>query len=114
MQGTTLGRVIDWAGLTEPESEKSRLTTSQAEAAMAQAQFATVQSLAYDREANVIHPQLLERYQRRATTIVDYAERTAHYTPMLLPTSMLSLGRSPPGSGNFCDFTAQATLTTRR
>jgi CPA1 family monovalent cation:H+ antiporter len=83
VQGTTLGRVIDWARLTEPESEKPRLTMSHAEAAMAQAQFATVQSLAYDREGNLIHPQLLERYQRRATTIVDYAERTEHYTPML-------------------------------
>ncbi|MDL2409232.1 Na+/H+ antiporter [Rhizobium calliandrae] len=83
VQGTTLGRVIDWAALTEPESEKARLTMSQAEAAMAKAQLATVQSRAYDSQGNLIHPQLLERYQRRAVMIVDYAERTEHYVPML-------------------------------
>ncbi|MFS8113827.1 Na+/H+ antiporter [Rhizobium jaguaris] len=83
VQGTTLGRVIDWARLTEPESEKARLTMSQAEAAMAKAQLATVQSRAYDSQGNLIHPQLLERYQRRAVMIVDYAERTEHYVPVL-------------------------------
>jgi Na+/H+ antiporter len=83
VQGTTLGQVIAWAGLTEPESEKARLTMSQAEAAMAQAQFATVESLAYDGEGNLIHPQLLERYRHRSVAIVDYAERTDHYSPIL-------------------------------
>ncbi|PDT16688.1 Na+/H+ antiporter [Rhizobium sp. J15] len=83
LQGTTLGYVIGWARLTEPESEKARLTMSQAEAAMAQAQFATVQSRAYDGDGKLIHPQLLERYQRRAVSIVDYAARTEHYTPLL-------------------------------
>ncbi|MDH7794907.1 MULTISPECIES: Na+/H+ antiporter [unclassified Beijerinckia] len=83
VQGTTLGRVINWAGLGEPESEKARLTMSQAEAAMAQAQFATVQTFAYDSEGTLIHPQLLDRYQRKAVMIVDYAARTDHYTPML-------------------------------
>ncbi|GGD60898.1 Na+/H+ antiporter [Rhizobium anhuiense] len=83
IQGTTLGRVIAWARLVEPDSERARLTMSQAEAAMAQAQFGTVQSLAYDAEGKLIHPQLLERYQRRATSIVDYAERTEHYIPVL-------------------------------
>lgn len=34
IQGTTLGRVIAWARLVEPESERARLTMSQAEAAM--------------------------------------------------------------------------------
>ncbi|MBB3457518.1 CPA1 family monovalent cation:H+ antiporter [Rhizobium sp. BK313] len=83
VQGTTLGRVIAWARLVEPESEKARLTMSQAEAAMAQAQLVTVQSLAYDPEGTLIHPRLLEQYQRRATAIVDYAERTEHYIPAL-------------------------------
>jgi CPA1 family monovalent cation:H+ antiporter len=83
IQGTTLGQVITWARLTEPESEKARLTMSQAEAAMAQAQFATVKGLAYDGEGKLIHPQLLERYQRRAVAIVDYAARTEQYSPML-------------------------------
>lgn len=83
LQGTTLGRVIAWARLSEPESDRARLTMSQAEAAMAQAQFVTVQNRAYDSEGKLIHPQLLDRYQRRAVSIVDYAERTQHYTPLL-------------------------------
>ncbi len=83
VQGTTLGRIIARAGLVEPETERARLTMSQAEAAMAQAQLGTVQNLAYDPEGNLIHPQLLERYQRRATAIVDYAARTEHYIPVL-------------------------------
>ncbi|MBB4228876.1 MULTISPECIES: Na+/H+ antiporter [Rhizobium] len=83
LQGTTLGPVITWAGLVEAESERARMTMSQAEAAMAQVQFATVRDLAYDGEGKLVHPQLLDRYQRRATTIVDYAKRTEDYMPML-------------------------------
>lgn len=83
LQGTTLGRVIDWAKLAEPEADKPRVTMSQAEATMAQAQFATVRDLAHDSEGNVIHPKLLEKYERKAVAIVDYAERTHHYTPMI-------------------------------
>lgn len=81
VQGTTLGHVISWAKLKE--ADRARLTMSQAEAAMAQAQLKTVRGLAYDREGALIHPMLLERYERRATAIVDYAERTDHYTPVL-------------------------------
>jgi CPA1 family monovalent cation:H+ antiporter len=83
IQGTTLGRVIEWARLTEPQSEKPKMTMSQAEASMARAQFTAVQAHAYDSDGTLIHPQLLDRYQRRAVSIVDYAERTEHYTPML-------------------------------
>lgn len=83
VQGTTLGRVIAWARLAEPQSERARLTMSQAEAALAQAQLGIVQNLAYDADGKLIHPQLLERYQRRATAIVDYAARTEHYMPAL-------------------------------
>ncbi|AZO78113.1 MULTISPECIES: Na+/H+ antiporter [unclassified Bosea (in: a-proteobacteria)] len=82
IQGTTLGRVIAWAKLTEPVSYKARMTMSQAEAAMSQAQLVTVEGLAYDGEGNLVHPSLLERYQRRSKVIVDYAERTEHYTPL--------------------------------
>ncbi|MCR6497550.1 Na+/H+ antiporter [Shinella sp. CPCC 101442] len=83
IQGTTLGKIIEWAGLSESISEKPRLSMSQAEMTMAQAQFATVQKRAYDGDGALIHPQLLEKYQRRAVAIVDYAERTEHYTPLL-------------------------------
>lgn len=81
IQGTTLGQVIQWARLAEPD--KARLTMSEAESAMAQVQFVAVQNRAYDSEGKLIHPQLLERYQRRAVLIVDYAARTDHYTPKL-------------------------------
>jgi len=83
LQGTTLGRVIEWARLTEQESDKAPLTMSQAEAAMAQAQLVTIKELAYDRDGTLIHPQLLARYERRATAIVDYAARTEEYIPTL-------------------------------
>jgi CPA1 family monovalent cation:H+ antiporter len=83
VQGTTLGRVIGWARLQEAEAEKPRLDMSQAEAAMAQAQFAVVRKLAYDGSGELIHPQLYERYEKRATAIVDYVERTEHYTPLI-------------------------------
>ncbi|MBG0511609.1 Na+/H+ antiporter [Agrobacterium sp. MOPV5] len=83
VQGTTLGRVILWAQLSEAESEKAPLTISQAEAAMAQAQFMTIQKLAYDPEGELIHPQLLQQYERRATAMIDYAARTEEYAPTL-------------------------------
>lgn len=83
IQGTTLGRVIAWAGLGEAETERAPMTMSQAEAAMAQVQFSTVQGLAYDEAGTLIHPQLLKRYEHRATAIIDYAARTEDYAPML-------------------------------
>lgn len=83
VQGTTLGKVIEWMRLTEPESERAALSMSQAEAAMAQVQFVTVKGLAYDGDGKLIHPQLLERYQRRAVAIVDYAEHAEDYKPTL-------------------------------
>ena len=43
----------------------------------------TVRERAYDSDGKLIHPQLLDKYQRRAVAIVDYAERTEHYTPIL-------------------------------
>jgi monovalent cation/hydrogen antiporter len=83
IQGTTLGGVIRWAGLSESEAERARLTMSQAEAAMARAQVALVEQRAYDADGNLIHPRLLERYQRKATGLADYAGREADYRPGL-------------------------------
>jgi CPA1 family monovalent cation:H+ antiporter len=83
VQGTTLGAVIKWARLRETESERPPMTMSEAEAAMAQVQFSTVQTLAYDEEGELIHPQLLKKYEHRATAIIDYAEQTEAYAPML-------------------------------
>jgi CPA1 family monovalent cation:H+ antiporter len=83
IQGITLGPVIRWAGLVEPEAERVRLTASQAEAAMAQAQMVAVETLAYDGEGKLIHPQLLERYRRKATIYADYAGKEADYAPRM-------------------------------
>ncbi|HEY4076256.1 MAG TPA: Na+/H+ antiporter [Rhizomicrobium sp.] len=83
IQGTSLGALIRWAKLDEAESEKPRLTTDQAEAAMAQAQFKIVERLAYDRDGTLVHPMLLERYRRRATLSAEYIGREAQYAPRL-------------------------------
>ncbi len=83
VQGTSLGGLIRWARLSEPEHERARLTMSQAEVAMAQAQLQLVQSRAYDEQGELIHPRLLEQYQRKATGISNYAGREEHYAPQL-------------------------------
>jgi monovalent cation/hydrogen antiporter len=83
LQGTTLGRLVAWARLVEPESEKPNTTMSQAEGKMAQEQWAVIQKLAYDGEGKLVHPQLLKRYQTRAERIGDYVDRVEHYAPLL-------------------------------
>ncbi|WP_091741064.1 cation:proton antiporter [Phenylobacterium immobile] len=82
-QGTTLGRVVGWARLREPEAEKPAMSMSEAEAAMAEMQVRTVEALAYDKAGALIHPQLLERYQRRAKASIDYAAETEAHRPRL-------------------------------
>lgn len=72
IQGTTLGLVIRWVQLVEPISERPRMTMSQAEAAMAQVQAKAVEVHAYDEAGELIHPQLLKRYQKRAEISVRY------------------------------------------
>ncbi len=83
LQGTTLGRVVGWAGLGDIETERAPLTMSEAEAAMADVQLKTVQNLAYDGDGQLVHPQLLKRYEHRLAASVRYAERTEHYSPLL-------------------------------
>jgi CPA1 family monovalent cation:H+ antiporter len=83
IQGTTLGGLIRWAGLSESEADRARLTMSQAEAAMAQAQASLVEQRAYDADGKLIHPRLLERYQRKASSLADYATREEDFGPML-------------------------------
>lgn len=83
VQATSFERVIAWARLTEAPSDRAPLNMSQAESAMAQAQVIVVRTAAHDAEGNVIHPQLLREYERRAAAIVGYAERPDHYQPML-------------------------------
>ncbi|HEX7855726.1 MAG TPA: Na+/H+ antiporter [Sphingobium sp.] len=83
IQGMTLGRVIHWAKLEEPDHERPRLSMSQAEASMAQAQARVVEQLAYDEDGTLIHPQLLERYRHRAVISADYAGQEHHYADRL-------------------------------
>jgi Na+/H+ antiporter len=83
LQGTTLGIVIRALRLTEPDSDRPRMTMSQAEAAMAQVKLKVVEDNAHDADGNLIHPRMLEQHRRVAALSVDYADRTDHYAPDL-------------------------------
>ncbi|MFA5956202.1 Na+/H+ antiporter [Hyphomicrobium sp.] len=72
LQGTTLGALIRLMRLPEDESS-AKLNASEAEAVMMDAQRKAVATRAYDSDGKLIHPQLLERYTRRANMAVSYA-----------------------------------------
>lgn len=72
LQGTTLGVVIRLLGLVDDTDHRTRLNASQAEAVMMAAQKKAVEKLAYDADGKLIHPQLLERYARRAAMAEKY------------------------------------------
>lgn len=79
LQGTTLGALIKMLGLKEQEAPHARLSESQAEEAMIVAQKNAVEKLAYDAEGNLVHPQLLERFTRRAKIASIYTgNESAH------------------------------------
>lgn len=82
VQGTTLGLLIRWTGLVPPESDKPRLSMSEAEAALMQVQLQVVQSRAYDGEGKLIHPQMLEQYKKKASVYTNYAGKES----VLMPT----------------------------
>lgn len=83
LQGTTLGMVIRLVKLVPPESDRARMTMSDAEAAMAKAQLAAIEANAYDENGELLHPQLLSRYQTRARISADYAGREEEMSPRL-------------------------------
>jgi CPA1 family monovalent cation:H+ antiporter len=83
IQGTTLGLLIRALRPPEAGAHVAPLTMSQAEAAMAKAQAKLVESRAYAPDGTLIHPQLLEKYQRRATISEGYAGNEAEYQPRL-------------------------------
>jgi len=99
LQGTTLGIVIRSFGLVEDETGHARLTTSRAEAKMIAVQRETMEKLAYDSEGKPIHPQLLDRYTRRAAIAESYAGNedehkdriNAHFDALL---AVIAAGRS--------------------
>ena len=80
VQGTTLGALIRLVKLSEPDSERARLTMSEAEAAMTKAQAGIVERHAYDGDGTLIHPQLLQRYRKRAEVTERYAGQEAHFS----------------------------------
>lgn len=67
VQGTSLGWLIQRAGPPEDHSGLPPLDLHAAERAMFRAQLTAVERDAHDADGHVIHPQLLRRYQARAT-----------------------------------------------
>lgn len=83
VQATTFERVIGWAKLAETPGEAARMSMSQVESAIAQVQVVVVRAAAYDVDGKLIHPQLLEQYERRARGSASYAEHPEELTPVL-------------------------------
>jgi CPA1 family monovalent cation:H+ antiporter len=83
VQGMSLGPVIRWAQPRETGRVPVRLTMSGAEAAMARAQFEAVEKQAYGPDGTLLHPQLLEKYKKRAEVIVRYVGNEDQYQPGL-------------------------------
>jgi CPA1 family monovalent cation:H+ antiporter len=83
LQGTTLGAVIGWLRPAEAGAQVAPLTMSQAEMAMAQAQARLLEQRAYAPDGTLLHPQLLERYRRRAAISEHYAGNEARQQPRL-------------------------------
>ncbi len=67
MQGTSLGWVIQCAQPAEDPGSLPPLDLQAAETAIFRAQLTAVEREAHDADGQVIHPQLLRRYQTRAT-----------------------------------------------
>ena len=83
VQGTTLGVLIRWTGLVAPDSDKARLTMSEAEARLMLVQLEVVQSQAYDENGELIHPMLLDQYTRRSNAYTNYAGQEAALMPKI-------------------------------
>ncbi|WP_443969971.1 Na+/H+ antiporter [Sphingobium sp. CR28] len=97
VQGMSLGWVIRWANLPGAAGGDAPMTMSEAEAAMAQAQLDHVASRAYDEAGELIHPQLLDRYRRRASISAEYAGQEDHFAPRLHAHFDLVLGATAAG-----------------
>ena len=83
LQGTTLGFIIQWLRPPETGAHIAPLSMSQAEAAMALVQAKLVETRAYAPDGTLLHPQLLERYRKRATITQDYTGNEAEFQPRL-------------------------------
>jgi CPA1 family monovalent cation:H+ antiporter len=67
VQGTSLGRVIQWMKPPEDGSTRPPFDLHAAETMMFRAQLAVVEREAVATDGTIIHPQLLRRYRARAT-----------------------------------------------
>src|SRR6188768_3055792 len=83
VQGTTLGFVIRWLRPPETGARKAPLNMSQAESQMADAKAKAVEARAYAPDGKLIHPQLLEQYQRRARISANYTANEEELRPVL-------------------------------
>lgn len=71
VQGSTLGLLIRWLGVRRTDDDAPALDLFAAERAVMHAQLAAVEKLARDGD-EVIHPQLLRRYQARVSAGTDF------------------------------------------
>jgi monovalent cation/hydrogen antiporter len=80
LQGSSLGRLI---AILRPgdEDPPAKIDMAGAEAAMARAKAAAMEVHAYGPDGTLLHPQLLERYRRRAKAIEGYAGDAPSFTP---------------------------------
>jgi monovalent cation/hydrogen antiporter len=83
IQGTSLGPMIRWLKLREKDSEKPRLSISQAEATMAQAQLRVIEQRVYGEDGTLEHPMLLEQYRRRVSMSAKYVGQEEQFAPRL-------------------------------
>ncbi|OJY06235.1 MAG: Na+/H+ antiporter [Rhizobiales bacterium 63-22] len=79
IQGMTLGTLIRWLGVKETEASHASLSLPQAEAALASAQLRTVEKHAFGEDGALIHPRLLEQYQRKASNTATYSENVDQF-----------------------------------
>jgi monovalent cation/hydrogen antiporter len=83
IQGTTLGALIRWLKPPETGSIVAPMGMSQAEIVMARAQVKIIEQRAHASDGTLIHPQLLERYRRRAQVSEAYAGDEEKHQPRL-------------------------------
>ncbi|QIK77820.1 Na+/H+ antiporter [Sphingomonas piscis] len=84
IQGATLGWVIR---LLRPEDKDppAKMALPAAEAAVARAKFLEAEAVAYDRNGELIHPQLLETYKSRAEGTAKYAADADNFMERIRP-----------------------------
>ncbi len=99
LQGSTLGLLIRWVGLRPPDSDLAKVSQTRAELAVAEAQLRQAESVAHDAEGRLVHPKLLDYYQKRARAMQWYegnetqaaATVTEHFDLML---AIIGAGRA--------------------